>query len=321
MGGSIVTEEELEAIIEKAMIDRALKLDLRQNQLRRLPASIGDLTTLIELDLKANELVSLPQSIGNLVNLNRIALHCNQLTTLPESIGNLCDLTYLNLEENQLTSLPESIGNLSSLTSLSLDNNQISSLPESIGNLLDLTRLSLLNNNLTSLPASIGRLSKLTCIELDGNNYLEDLSILYLLPKLKYAVFRGVYLDRRYLTKLSNWKSEWLLDEKNVEMRRLLIQHVGYEKVCQELDAVEIDNWREYTLLKIDDIEVFYDLETENWGIPEEISREPMVLLKMTCPSTGHIHILRVPPEMTSAEAAITWVNHGIHPDEFTVQT
>jgi hypothetical protein len=38
-------------------------------------------------------------------------------------------------------------------------------------------------------------------------------------------------------------------------------------------------------------------------------------------PSTGHIHILRVPPEMTSAEAAITWVNHGIHPDEFSVQT
>ena len=49
--------------------------------------------------------------------------------------------------------------------------------------------------------------------------------------------------------------------------------------------------------------------------------REPMILLKMTCPSTGHIHILRVPPDLTSAEAAITWVNHGIHPDEFIVQT
>jgi leucine-rich repeat protein SHOC2 len=46
-----------------------------------------------------------------------------------------------------------------------------------------------------------------------------------------------------------------------------------------------------------------------------------MVLLKITCPSTHHIHILRVPPEMTSAEAAITWVNHGVHPDEFAVQT
>jgi hypothetical protein len=39
------------------------------------------------------------------------------------------------------------------------------------------------------------------------------------------------------------------------------------------------------------------------------------------CLLTGHIHILRVPPEMTSAEAAITWVNHGIHPDEFARQT
>ena len=48
---------------------------------------------------------------------------------------------------------------------------------------------------------------------------------------------------------------------------------------------------------------------------------EPMVLLKMTCPSTGHIHTLRVPPEMTSTEAAITWVNHGIHPDTFAIQT
>jgi hypothetical protein len=46
-----------------------------------------------------------------------------------------------------------------------------------------------------------------------------------------------------------------------------------------------------------------------------------MVLLKMTCPLTQHIHILRVPPEMESAETAITWINHGIHPDEFAVQT
>jgi leucine-rich repeat protein SHOC2 len=48
---------------------------------------------------------------------------------------------------------------------------------------------------------------------------------------------------------------------------------------------------------------------------------EPMVLLKMTCPSTNHIHILRVPPEMTSAEEAITWVNHGIHPDRIAFAT
>jgi leucine-rich repeat protein SHOC2 len=41
----------------------------------------------------------------------------------------------------------------------------------------------------------------------------------------------------------------------------------------------------------------------------------------MTCPSTGHIHLLRVPPEMQNAEAAIVWVNHGIHPDTIAIQT
>jgi leucine-rich repeat protein SHOC2 len=96
-----------------------------------------------------------------------------------------------------------------------------------------------------------------------------------------------------------------LLDEKNAEIRQVLIQQIGYDRICQELDAIDIDTWREYTLLKIG----------------ADIDEESMVLLKMTCPSTGHIHILRVPPEMTSAEAAITWVNHGIHPDQFIIQT
>jgi leucine-rich repeat protein SHOC2 len=76
-----------------------------------------------------------------------------------------------------------------------------------------------------------------------------------------------------------------------------------------------LDIWQEYILLKIDNVETIYNED----GDP--IDREPMLLLKMTCPSTNHIYILRVPPEMTSAEAAITWVNQGIHPDEFAVQT
>ena len=106
-----------------------------------------------------------------------------------------------------------------------------------------------------------------------------------------------------------------MLDENNAEVRRALIAQIGYEKICHELNAVIVNTWREYTLLKIDGVERVYN------SSDKPIDREPMVLLKMTCPSTGHIHILRVPPEMTSAEAAITWVNHGIHPDKFAVQT
>jgi hypothetical protein len=110
-------------------------------------------------------------------------------------------------------------------------------------------------------------------------------------------------------------KQDRLLDESNTEIRRLSIQQIGYDRICQELDAIETDTWREYTLLKIEIEVIVYD----EYG--NDIEEEPMMLLKMTCPSTAHIHILRVPPEMTSAEAAITWINHGIHPDDIAVQT
>jgi len=41
----------------------------------------------------------------------------------------------------------------------------------------------------------------------------------------------------------------------------------------------------------------------------------------MTCPSTGFIHALRVPPNLTSAREAIGWANWDIDPEEFSVQT
>ena len=41
----------------------------------------------------------------------------------------------------------------------------------------------------------------------------------------------------------------------------------------------------------------------------------------MTCPSTNYIHVLRVPPELTSAREAITWVNWDIDPDRFSIET
>ena len=202
------------------------------------------------------------------------------------------------------------------LTHLDLSDNHLIGLPDSISNFSELTYLDLSNNHFTSLPDSISSLLKLTHLNLNNNPSLDlsNLSILQNLPNLKEVSFVGVNLPRRYWTKPSDWQAEWLLDEDNTEIRRTLIEQLGYEKICEQLNTTTRDTWREYTLLEIDGIERFHRLMRLR-------HQEPMVLLKMTCPSTGHIHILRVPPEMTSAEAAITWVNHGIHPDEFTVQT
>ncbi|MEH1944632.1 MAG: DUF6745 domain-containing protein [Nostoc sp.] len=118
--------------------------------------------------------------------------------------------------------------------------------------------------------------------------------------------YHGVTLPEKYgKIHPQQWQSQWLLTEGNAEIRRVLIQGIGYARICQELQAIELDFWKEYTLLKIDN----------------DVDEEAIYLLKMTCPSTGFIHALRVPPNMNSAREAIRWVNWGVDPEEFGVQT
>lgn len=131
-------------------------------------------------------------------------------------------------------------------------------------------------------------------------------------PAIQFAdgfsvyAYHGVRLPEKYgQFHPHQWQPEWLLEEDNAELRRVLIQGIGYARICQQLQVEELDSWQEYTLLKIgNDVDV-----------------EPIHLLKMTCPSTGFIHALRVPPDLTSARKAIAWVNWGIDPDKFSVQT
>jgi leucine-rich repeat protein SHOC2 len=297
-------------------LTRLTKLKLQNNQLTYLPESIGNLTSLATLYLRGNQLESLPESFGNLKQLKNLMLDGQQLQSLPESIGNLCQLTYLQLHNNCLDRIPDSIGNLRKLSIVDFSDNRLTELPENIGLLTALTTMYLDGNLLTGLPDSVDNLSSLRVIDLRDNPEI-DLSRLNRIPNLNRAFYGDDGLVERYWDKRDKWKSKWLLSESNAEIKRILIQHLGYERIYNDLGAIEVSSWREYTLLKIADlVEPIYD-NSETI----EIGTEPMILLKMTCPSTGHIHILRVPPNMTSAEAAITWVNHGIHPDEFAMQT
>jgi hypothetical protein len=118
--------------------------------------------------------------------------------------------------------------------------------------------------------------------------------------------YHGVTLPEKYgVLHPNQWQAKWLLEEDNAELRRVLMQGIGYGRICQELEAEELDTWQEYILLKIDN----------------DVDIEQIYLLKMTCPSTGFIHALRVPPDVNSAREAIRWVNWGVDPEEFSVQT
>ncbi|MEG4801651.1 hypothetical protein QUB63_17345 [Microcoleus sp. ARI1-B5] len=121
-----------------------------------------------------------------------------------------------------------------------------------------------------------------------------------------YYFWRGTQIPQKYGAVLSReWRSQWLLEEPNAELRRVLIQGIGYDRIVQDLEAVELDTWREYSLLKIQ----------------ADIDDEPIHLLKMTCPSTNHIHVLRTPPDITSAREAIAWCNWDIDPEQFSVES
>lgn len=123
---------------------------------------------------------------------------------------------------------------------------------------------------------------------------------------LSVYAYAGVRLPEQYgRLHPQQWRSHWLLQEPNAELRRVLIQGIGYGRICQELEVTELDAWQEYTLLEI-------DVEDDD---------EPLLLLKMTCPSTGFIHVARVPPDSMSAKEAISWMNWDIDPEEFAVQT
>lgn len=118
--------------------------------------------------------------------------------------------------------------------------------------------------------------------------------------------FQGVTVPPKYGAVHPNlWQSAWILQEPNAEFRRILILGIGYSRICQELDAVVLDAWREYTLLRID----------------QPIDIEPVFLLKMTCPSTHSIHATRVPPHLSTAREAIRWMNWDIDPEDFSVET
>ena len=72
------------------------------------------------------------------------------------------------------------------------------------------------------------------------------------------------------------------------------------------MQAIELDRWREYSLIKI-------PITLTKKRNEDEEKEEDIYLLKMTCPSTGYVHVLRVPPDVSSAMEAITWVNWEIH--------
>lgn len=131
------------------------RLDLSNNHIRKLPATIGDLRCLAELILHNNRLQSFPDAlcVSTLqTSLQHLDLSQNQLTVLPARFCQLRHLVNLRLDANQLLRLPFHIGRLSKLRFLSAAQNQLSVLPAGFRKLC-LENLDLFGNPFTQANA------------------------------------------------------------------------------------------------------------------------------------------------------------------------
>ena len=98
-----------------------LYLDLMDNQLTSVPASIGNLEKLIHLNLTSNNIKKLPDEIGSCKSLRALYVSNNQLTHLPESVSVLVGLNHFDISKNQFTTtIPTCIQQLTNINSLLL---------------------------------------------------------------------------------------------------------------------------------------------------------------------------------------------------------
>lgn len=122
----------------------------------------------------------------------------------------------------------------------------------------------------------------------------------------------GVEIPEEWaICKKENWKSSWLLSSNNAEHRMALIKVLGYEKIMSDLQSLLIHE-------SIDDFGNTMELRK----IKNDVDLEPIVLLKVICPTTKKTHVLRVPPDMKDCETARRWTFFdSAHKMNFTLET
>jgi hypothetical protein len=172
LGGSF-REAESEATwrVEQALRRGAVRLDLREVGIRRVPEAVSQLTSLTDLDLSFNEIGTVPEGLRRLKNLRNLSLAGCHIQTVPHWIGQLTQLRSLNLMLNRLESLPDSLGDLMLLEVLLLDDNPLPQLSPVLFNFKQLRLLSIMSataGRITEIPRDILQLDRLQTLRVAG---------------------------------------------------------------------------------------------------------------------------------------------------------
>lgn len=106
--------------------------------------------------------------------------------------------------------------------------------------------------------------------------------------------WRGVSVTHQTAFFPETLRSADALAENNAEVRRVMIERIGFERFLAEVKARVLDEDKDpggpRQLLQV-------DLEGD----------EPLVCVSVRCPSTDRHYLIRVPPTMTTCRQAVAW--------------
>jgi hypothetical protein len=296
----VLTPEEAATIIkakrEHGPFRVSGRLDLTGLKEARLPKGLH----CYELDATNSELVSLPDDLridGRLVLDNCVQLrslppgltagsislrNCSGLVALPEQLSTwFLDLTGCTRFE----AWPRQ-GTIHGGSLILRGCRAISSLPGWIGRLAQLNLADC--SRLREIPDGIAVTSWLDI----GGTGITSLPLSLTGVALRW---RGVRVNSRIAFHPEQLTAKETLAERNAEVRRVMIERMGYLRFAQEANAKVLDRDQDAggprQLLSI-------DLEED----------EPLVGLSCRCPSTGRQYFLRVPPTMNTCHQAAAWM-------------
>lgn len=211
------------------------------------------------------------QELPSQLDVRRLDIRgCEQLIELPAGLNRIERLNASGC--SRLASLPADLPRLTHL-----DVSGCSALSELPPELQVRTAIDVAGSGLTGLPASCRQAA---------------------------VYWRGVPISDRIAFSPETITVQEILRERNVELRRVLLERVGLEWFVERAQAEELDADRDK-------------------GGPRRLLRIPLdgeadlVCVVVRCPSTGRQYILRVPPRMQTCRQAVAWTAGYEDPDEY----
>jgi hypothetical protein len=130
-------------------------------------------------------------------------------------------------------------------------------------------------------------------------------------------VFRNTeHFPREFINNPQLIKSADILNEQNAQKRSVLLELMGVQRFMREANSTIIHQDVEVSGNVRQLLRVELPVLRAGWD-NSPVQEEPIVMLSVTCPSTAHHYMLRVPPDMQTCHQAAAWIAGFDDPEQY----